>query len=290
MPTHSTPIYCLDDFSKKADHSSFYTEKLSTHLVNHPFVSKPHKHDFYLILYIIRGGGTHTIDFQTYPITKGGFYLMTPGQVHSWALNADTEGYILFFRKDFYQLNLDASSPVDFPFFHSLNASPFIDIKNDSTIDFILEEILREFHRQTQPDHRMLRAYLDLLLLKLSRVYKTENEVPLHDRIYKLRKLEQLIDKHFIKLKQPREYADLMHLSPSYLNTLCKQNLNKTLGDLIQERILLEIKRLLAYTDFSLKQIADKLNFSDPSYLIRFFKKNTGFTPEQFKESINRAV
>lgn len=290
MPTHSTPVYCLDDFTKKAKETSFYIEKLSTHLVNHPFVSKPHKHDFYLILYVRKGNGTHTIDFNTYPITPGGFYLMTPGQVHSWVLDPDTEGIILFFEKGFYQMNLDAASPVDFPFFHSLHASPFVDIKPDPAIDFIVDEMLNEFNRQENFDFRMLRSYLDLLLLKLSRVYKTENDIPLHDRIFKLRKLEQLIDKNFVKLKQPSHYADLMNLSASYLNTLCKQNLNKTLSELIQERVVLEIKRLLAYTDLSVKQIADKLDFSEGSYLIRFFRKNTGHTPEQFKESINRPV
>src|SRR5688572_11209286 len=144
MPGNTTPIYCINDFNKKASDPSFYIEKLSTHLSNHPFVSRPHRHDFFLILYISKGSGTHTIDFQTYPITPGGFYLMSPGQVHSWNLAPDTEGFILFFKKDFYQMNLDASSPIDFPFFHSLSASPFIDIKNHSTIDFILNEMFRE--------------------------------------------------------------------------------------------------------------------------------------------------
>lgn len=290
MPTPSTPVYCIGDFRKKSHDASFYIEKLSTHLKNHPFVSTPHKHDFYLILYIRKGSGTHTIDFNTYPITPGGFYLMTPGQVHSWTLDVNTDGVILFFEKNFYQMNLDASSPVDFPFFHSLHTSPFIDIKPDATIDFIITEMLNEFNRNEYFDLRMLRSYLDVLLLKLSRVYKTENTSALPDRIIKLRTLEQLIDKHFTKLKQPSDYAELMHLSASYLNTLCKQNLNKTLGELIQARVVLEVKRLLAYTDLTIKQIAGKLNFSDASYLIRFFKKNTGFTPEEFKASINRPV
>jgi AraC-like DNA-binding protein len=285
-----TPIYCLDAFSKKADDTSFYIENFKDHLQHHDFVSKPHKHDFYLILYITSGGGTHTIDFHTYPIAANSFFVMTPGQVHSWKLENDTDGYIIFFRRDFYQLQLSENSLIEFPFFHSLNANPLIKSKRDKTIDIVLEEMNAEFKNKERTDLRILRTYLDVLLLKLARSYRSENDVSLNSTIFKLRKLEQLIDKNFLKLKQPSDYADLMNLSPSYLNTICKQNLDKTLSDLIQERILLEAKRLFAYTDQTTNQVASRLNFSDTSYFIRFFKKHTGLTSDQFKESINRPV
>jgi AraC family transcriptional activator of pobA len=81
-----------------------------------------------------------------------------------------------------------------------------------------------------------------------------------------------------------------MNLSTAYLNNLCKKHLGKTLSDLINERVLLEAKRLFAYTDLTVSQVADKLRFSDASYFIRFFRKNSGLTPEQFKESTIRAI
>jgi AraC-like DNA-binding protein len=77
-----------------------------------------------------------------------------------------------------------------------------------------------------------------------------------------------------------------MNLSPSYLNSICKQTLGKTLTDLISDRIILEAKRLFSYTDLNVNQVASRLNFSDPSYFIRFFRKHTQLTPEQFKESL----
>jgi AraC-like DNA-binding protein len=77
-----------------------------------------------------------------------------------------------------------------------------------------------------------------------------------------------------------------MNLSPKHLNEICKKGLNKTVGDLIQARLMLEVKRLLAYSPKNISEIAHELNFSDTSYFIRFFKRNTGFTPEQFREQI----
>jgi AraC-like DNA-binding protein len=289
-PSSDTPLYCLDAFGAKANDSSFYIEDLRAHLKKHEFVSRPHKHDFYLLLYVTRGGGTHTIDFREYPIVPGIFFFMTPGQVHSWKLVPDTDGHILFFTRDFYQMQLNQSSLVDFPFFHSLSAVPHLRLQHQETVGLLIEDMTVEFNGQKNADLRILRSYLDLVLLLLAREYQSGGETVTYSVNFKLRKLEQLIEKNFLKLKRPNEYADLINLSPSYLNNLCKENLGKTLTELIQDRVLLEAKRLFAYTDYTASQVSHTLNFSDPSYFTKFFKKNTGLTPEQFKESLNSAM
>lgn len=261
-----TPVYCLDTFSEKARQASFYIETLEAHLREHAFVSDPHKHDHYLILYITKGGGTHTIDFRTYPVKAGSFFVMTPGQVHSWKLDNGTDGFIIFFEKSFGEFNIDT----------------LIQLRNDASFDVIVKEMYRE------KDISILRAWLEVLLLKLSKHSKNSDEI--NPVTFKLRKLEQLIDKNFIALKKPADYANLMNLSPAYLNNLCKKHLGKTLSDLINERVVLESKRLFAYTDLNVAQVSHKLKFSEPSYFIRFFRKNSGVTPEKFKESTIRAI
>ncbi len=270
-----TPIYGLEAFSAKANESSFYIETLKVHLADHKFVSKPHRHNFYLLLYITIGKGDHTIDFKTYPIVPGSFFLMSPGQVHSWNLEPNTNGYIIFFTQAFYRMQFNANSLMQFPFFHSLQASPCIQLEADHTIDVLVKEMHEEFRSSNATiDLRILRSYLDLLLLKLARLYpiNKSNESAITSTS-KLRKLEQLIDKHFMKLKLPSEYADLMNLSPSYLNNICKQAVGKTLTDLITERVILEAKRYFAHSDLMVNQVSDKLNFSSASYFIRFFQK-----------------
>ena len=239
---------------------------LATHQRNHPFVSDPHKHDFYLILYITKGGGEHTIDFKTYNALPGSFFVMTPGQVHSWKLAAGTDGFIIFFGNKF----------IEFP------SNPHIRPRDTNTLDVIVKEMFKE----ERTNIRL--AWLDVLLLKLSTYYPEDGAV--NATTFKIRKLEQLIDKNFLKLKKPADYANLMHLSPAYLNNLCKKHLGKTLSDLINERIVLEAKRLFAYTDLNVAQVSNKLRFSEPSYFVRFFRKNTGATPDQFKESTIRAI
>ena len=287
-----TPLYLLDAFSQKAKDNLFYIENLETHLQKHKFISNPHNHDFYLLLYITKGGGEHTIDFKSYPISRGSFFLMTPGQVHSWKLSEGTNGYIIFFHPAFYRMQAQDSNLLTFPFFHSLNANPHTIVNKDQkiVIDFVVDQMLAEFMSTSKIDLRILRNYLEIILLKLSTNFPMEELTDFTNSVsFKIRKLEQLIEKHYVKMKQPRQYADLMNLSPSYLNSICKQTLDKTLTDLISDRLILEARRLFSYTDLNVNQVANRLNFSDPSYFIRFFRKHTNLTPEQFKETLNRA-
>lgn len=288
-----TPVYCLDSFSAKAREHSFYIETLTAHLTAHDFVSRPHRHDFYMLLYITQGGGDHTIDFVKYRITPRSFFLMTPGQVHSWNLKAGTEGYIIFFTPAFYEPGQTDRHLLDFPFFHSLHPGALVQLKREQAAvpDFVIGEMSREYKAPEALDMRLLRSYLDVVLLTLARHYKADqtNEASLVTT-FKLRKLEELINQHYRTLRQPHEYADLMNLSASYLNTLCKQNLGKTLSDLIHERVILEARRFFAFSDLTVNQVADALQFTEASYFIRFFKKETGLTPEQFREQIKRAI
>jgi AraC family transcriptional activator of pobA len=281
-----TPLYCLNAFSEKATLTEFYIQNLKDHLQNHTFVSKPHKHDFYLILFIVRGEGTHTIDFNSYEVYPNAIFLMTPGQVHWWKLSDDTQGYIIFFTKAFYQMQMRESNLMEFPFYHSLTTSPAMKIEKDEVINFTFAQMLREYTSIDKPNLRLLRTYLDLLLLELARNNKSENTATQGNTI-KLRKVEQLIEKNFKTLKQPGDYGNLMNLSTSYLNNICKDNLGKTLTALIQERIILEAKRLFAYSDMNVNEIAAKLNYDNASYFVRLFKKNTGITPEEFKRSLS---
>jgi AraC-like DNA-binding protein len=151
--------------------------------------------------------------------------------------------------------------------------------------------MLRDYTSNGSVKLQLFRSYLDIILLKLVDHYPQQNKtVASSNSTYKLRMLGELIDVHYKEHKQPHVYASLMNLSASYLNNLCKQMLGKTLSDLIQERVTLEAKRFFAYSDLTISQVSDKLHFSEPSYFIRFFKKQTGVTPEQFREQINRAI
>ena len=103
-----------------------------------------------------------------------------------------------------------------------------------------------------------------------------------------LRNFKQLIDKQFRLIKLPKEYAELLYVTPNHLNALCQDLLGKTAGDVIRDRILLEAKRLLTNEGMTITEIAYDLNFQDNSYFTRFFKKYTGTTPEEFRKKLEK--
>lgn len=275
----------MNAFDDKAKSSAFYIQKVREHIKEHAFIGKPHKHDFYLILFVEEGTGIHTIDFVQYPIESKTIFLMTPGQVHTWTIADGTNGWVIFFTREFYEMHLSQNSLLEFPFYHSLVATPVIRPSKDEPFKFTVRHMYDEYNMTDSPNLRILRAYLDIFLLEAGKSYERLPTGP-HGNTSKLRRLEHLIEENFRILKQPSDYGELMNLSPNYLNNICKDSLGKTLTDLIHGRLLLEAKRLFAYSDMNVNEVAAKLNFKDPSYFTRWFKKQNGNTAEEFRNTI----
>jgi AraC-like DNA-binding protein len=99
-----------------------------------------------------------------------------------------------------------------------------------------------------------------------------------------LKTFQKLIEKHFTELKLPMEYANLLYITPNHLNALCKEHLGIQAGEVIRNRIILEAKRQLINQQISITEISYSLNFKDNSYFSKFFKKQVGMTPEEFRK------
>jgi AraC-like DNA-binding protein len=150
----------------------------------------------------------------------------------------------------------------------------------------LFEAMLQEIAVGKEQNIDMLRLKLLELFITVSRCCvdpKGKNVPP--QKLMVLRNFQSLIDKHFLTLKLPKQYADLLYITPNHLNALCHDLLGKTAGDLIRERVLLEAKRLLTNADMTVSEIAYDLNFQDNSYFNRFFKKNVGVTPDEFRKA-----
>lgn len=99
------PIYEINKFNYNTLIEDVYINTFKTHLLTNSFIEKSHSHNFYLLVLFTEGSGKHTIDFKTYKIEPGAFFLLQPGQIHSWKLSSDIEGYILFYTSEFYNLH-----------------------------------------------------------------------------------------------------------------------------------------------------------------------------------------
>jgi AraC family transcriptional activator of pobA len=240
-----------------------------------------HRHDFYYILVLEKGKGNHEIDFVSYPVAHHTVFLIAPGQVHRLTLGAGSAGYLLQFQAAFIQRNSSRGllRRAGYTTFHPLDAAGF------KKISFPLQQMLEEYTAKQKGYEDVIQASLDIFFVELARHREASGDRNVYTHPHeRLATFQDLLRQHIGKYKQVTEYADLLHVSPYQLNALTRTLLDKTASEVIQDFVVLEAKRCLLGTTHQVKEIAFRLGYEDVSYFIRFFKKQTGYTPEVFRQ------
>lgn len=156
-------------------------------------------------------------------------------------------------------------------------------------VEDMLSQISREYEQPGEWQQRMLTAYLTVLLTYLSRLYTEQFPATETSADTLLLKQFQLkIDRHFQQVHEVSEYASMLNLSAGYLSEVVKNQSGKPAIKHIHERLVLEARRLLFHTNHSLKAIAFDLGFAEASYFNRFFKRETGITPAEYRTTIRK--
>lgn len=288
------PVFNIENFenynSCSALENSFYIRRFNDHVKTNKFINTPHGHDFYLVLLVTQGYGDHVIDFNDYKVEPGSVFVLSPGQVHLWSLSDDIDGYVLFFEREYFLLDFASDRLMSMPFFRTSFNSPHILLKDRNLELFseIFEKILEEYENKEYYHNETIRMYLSIFFIKLARLYLEDQQEHLHHKhdLIQLNKFHQTIDVHFREHLPVSEYSELMKLTQKQLSRICKSTVGKSPSELIQQRLILESKRLLVHTDLTISSIANELNFSDTSYFIRLFKKLCGTTPEKFRQAL----
>jgi len=281
------PVYdiCkLSDFQQE----DLLISRFAAYLQKHKDLYFPHKHTFYHLVLFTKGAGTHAIDFKTFDVTPNQIYFMIPGQVHSWNFEGEVDGYVIHFSSSFFESFLLKNEYLDqFPFFSGVIEDAVIQIgpSIQQKIIGLFEDIITESEITDRMSLDLIRSLLLQVFILLSRTTTGQKEKQALPYNYTLLKtFQKLIEKNFATLKLPRDYAELMYITPNHLNALCNDLLGISAGEVIRNRVLLEAKRLLINLDLTIAEIGYQLNFNDNSYFTKFFKKYTGSTPEEFRK------
>lgn len=252
----------------------------------------PHRHNYYEVLLFKASGGTHEIDFNSYPVQENSLHFVSPEQVHLLRRDKKVTGHVISFTRDFFLEDVSGSSLVDsFPFLNNPYSLPVV--KMDNTIHMkkmyaIIDDMQAEFSTENTDKTEALFSYLSIFLITARRMYIPENisGKPLSSRSELSRRFKKLVDSSFRQHRSVSEYAGLLNITAGHLNDTVQKDLGKTASEIIYERTILEAKRLLYHSPKSVKEIAADLLFDDPSYFTRFFKTHTEFTPEEFRRHI----
>jgi AraC family transcriptional regulator, transcriptional activator of pobA len=247
-----------------------------------------HRHRYYHILWMDDAHGQHVLDFECYEIKPRSVFFISPGQIHGWTTTVGATGYAMNFSADFFlQLFPRMEDSSDFPFFHIANAEPvlYLDEETHRELSPLLLEIDKECRETRRWRFNVVSSLLQILLIKIRRLHvpqATESALPHSYSLAKRYKI--LIEQQYLATDSMRDYASILCVSERKLNDAVKATTGKTASQLLHDRVLMEAKRLLALSEMSIAQIAYSLNFEDFAYFCRFFKKQSGSTPGEFRK------
>lgn len=282
------PVYSLHNFSSPERKSQqFQVEVFDAN--RHFSVKYPHRHDFFEVLFLQKGSGFHVIDGNKYEITPPCVFFMSPGQAHKLELSNDIEGFIFIFTSDFYLLNRsNPNSLIEFPFFYTIHQdNPPLLLGNANDVRFLemlFQRGIQEISSNDSANTELLRSLLDLILTTCATLYPiNENSLNKGKGQILVKRFFHVLEENYQRNLSLSEYAGMIGITTNHLTQTVKLLTGKTSSQIIRSKQLLEIKRLLLHTNLNVSEIAAQLNFEDQSYFTKFFKRETGLTPLQYR-------
>ena len=253
-------------------------------------ITEPHRLGFYALLFVTAGQGIHTVDFHAYQIQPQTLIIISKNQVNQFDPALRLKGYIILITEAFIHRALfDLEGTLTRMLFDPITTHAYC-LRDATSIYAHLERLIEEYRREHNDPEQMpiLTRELGLLLLNAERLRKEQVSVEdqLAESSPRLIAFRQLIQLHVADHWTAQQYADALGFSKKTLGTLTRKYLNRSPKEVIDQRLLLEIKRLLAHTGTSVKEIAIQLGFEDPSNMSKFFKRMQGNTPKAFRQQI----
>lgn len=253
--------------------------------------SAPHIHSFYEILWFQEGTGIHTVDFIDYEVKPGTIFFLSPGQIHHFDHSKDYKGIAIKMCTDFMK-DEDGMNNLFLKYnvFHTFDTIPCYNI-DDKTSE-ILKALVLEMEAEAQHSGEfgnidILKSLLRIFLVKIQRYGMQEGELrldnlkPMHMLFIQFRRL---VEQEYTHLHTVQEYADALNVAVRTLNKCVNECSHKSPLAFIMDRVMLEAKRMVRYTNMMFKEIAFELGYDDPSYFVKLFKRQTGYLPSDFRE------
>lgn len=269
---------------------SFFLRRFTQETFRPSSSDVPHRHTYQEIFIVEAGHGQHVIDGQPIDLLPGSVSLIGKGQVHVVEHLTDFSGWVIRFNDEFLPAGLISRTwNYHATLFNQLGPTQTLTITPADLHDLqrVLELLEAEY---TRPDafqqENVLRHILSIVLIQLERVYQNSFGTNHHEReAYRVyQQFMTLLHDNFMQHHDVEFYATALRLVPVKLSKILNRIVGKPTKHLIDERIVLEAKRYLHYTDLSIKEIAYVLGYSDLFHFSKTFKRLTGASPQAFRE------
>jgi AraC family transcriptional regulator, transcriptional activator of pobA len=250
----------------------------------------PHRHDYYTVIWVLQGEGWHRIDFEEYPLAPNHVFFVSPGQVHQMITQGRPYGWVITFSRDFLARNhIEEGFLLNVNLFRGYGDSPPLAITAEvaGQLEALMVQMEEVSKGTIAHKYAALGALLKLFLIYCNQVCSLPDDdfETATGPACVLRDFKSLVEQHFRTEHKVAAYADRLHLSAKYLSEVVKNLIGKSAKQYIQDRIVIEAKRLLRFSGSSVKEIAYDLGFEEPLHFSGFFKKCAGMSPSAFRES-----
>jgi AraC-like DNA-binding protein len=251
------------------------------------------RNNYYSLIWVTKGKGKVKADFAEHHFKENSLLAFSPYQPFMLCVSEPIEGIAIHFHSDFYCIHMHQKEvSCNGVLFNNIYQPPYVKVTEQAELTFnmVIDQMEAEIQNAELAQYELLISYLKIFLITASRL-KTEqleemNVIPNAKEPLILQNLKDAIELNFKTKHSAGNYADLLNISPKALAKLSKSYFNKTLTDLISERIIIEAKRELYLTSKTVKEIAYELGYEDEHYFSRFFKTNADVSPQIYRETV----
>lgn len=287
MALTTTAKYTFSDHALKENQPHF--EVTSLHLDTHCVAFKNEVTDHYKIFWVEDGSGTYNVDDIEFSIEGSGVFCLSPGQIFSVCSEKIKSAYQISFDKDFYCIETHGKEiACNGLLFNNVHRATVVDVPKAEVAIFqnLVNQMITELENKGSAHQVMLETFLRMFLIQTLRLQETQEAATTsvtHQQDPLVQEFIALVDKNFKEEHTVAGYAEKLFIAPKSLSKKMNALGYPTPLQLIKDRIILEAKRNLKFTDNSVKEIAFDLGFDDPGYFTRLFGKAVGVSPAKYR-------
>jgi AraC-like DNA-binding protein len=255
------------------------------------FSDDPHRHNFYSVIWSFSATGKHIIDFHEYAIVPRSIFFVSPWQVHQVITDPGPKGLVILFTPEFLQKNSIREDFIsNLRLFRDSDETPPLPLNETASSKLLgyADAMNNAFESSDEMKYETIGAYLKLFLIEcngLCSLFPDSNTQSIEVGRTLVQRFKTLVEQHFPEWHQVQDYAKELNVSPGYLNEVISSSIHKPAKEYIQNRLILEARRLSLFTSKSVKEIGYELGFNDPSHFSKFFRTFTGNSLQEFRET-----
>ncbi|WP_166727787.1 helix-turn-helix domain-containing protein [Mucilaginibacter gilvus] len=247
--------------------------------------------DVYFIALLHKGSLTLETDLVSHVIRSPAIYAMAPATIRNITSTSDDfDCEVIFFEEAFFVEQMaDPTILNRYECFYNENRSnTTISKRQFKNFSSYFNMIREKSELDVKYNTEIIRNFIQILLLEVATTNsKNSGKNKFTHNQLVASTFNKNLERSYTGNHQVKYYAELQNLSAKYFSRIIQQQTGKTAGDIIDEKIMLEARALLKNRALTIKEIAQLIGFSDASHFGKFYKNLTGFSPQQYRKSMN---